>query len=689
MSATVKRIPKRIPKRITSTELKQQVNNDLFDDVEHVNDNDVNSFSKHKLKILRGKKKSQCESSIKTVEKLTKYSPKLLEKPKKVTPVWMPPSKIQPAPIKAKNINNSDVKVLSLSNKEDQIPFGIDNDSLPLGYEVDSKGRICKTSGRKKDQLLPIANKPFRIVASASDHNENDCSHIIQFPDRNGNAREVTLKDEDWLDKNRICEKLLMNKGLKIASKKLFDEFVSDSEIPDHKLIVNQLGWIREQNEMIYITPNEIIGRTGLKNIIHNFNSSEESSVREKCGSLADWQNNTLQHAAKFPPALLSILIAFASTIASFLKVSSGGYHLYGMSSGGKSSSLKAAATVFGCASNSGGRSSFVQDWLVTANALDPMLASRCNNLLPLDELGMFSGSLSDVIYKIETGKGKKRSNVSGGLQKILQWNSTVVSAGEISIKETLDKQKQYKEGTRVRILDINFDRLLQDMGGSKDNDFFASLNEYCESYYGTAGLEFIKALIGEYRTYDNVEIELKREFQSCCEELVGDSEFSNFKMRGIQRFALVYLAGKLSHSFGILKPVTLESIKRVVESAMSVWINSKDLASEGELGAEKLAAYLRMNAHVMKNSIISHFGGGSVVTGYIYQNQFYVDPEAMKQILGSYNLKKTMHYLNEKGYLITADDGRFQLRRTLPGSANKRYYYVISPDLCEASFEG
>lgn len=583
------------------------------------------------------------------------------------------------------------VKKKSTANSDhSEIPFHLEEDSLPYGYELDSRGRICKLTGKNSDILTPIAEQPVKMVATASDVDGNNLTKVIQFPDLNGKVKEQIIRDEDWYDKNSVIERKLASRGLEILNKKLFKGYLNDTEVSDHQLMVDCMGWIHEQGSMVFITPNDIVGDTEGQGIIRNFNSPEEIGMWEKKGTLRDWQENTLKHAAEFSPALFAILVAFASPLSSFLEINSGGFHLYGMSSGGKSSSLKAGATVFGRPAGSGrNKNSFLKTWHVTGNALDPLLVSRCNCLLALDELGMFNGNLSEVIYKIESGEGKKRSNIDGGLQNTAYWDTTVISAGEVSLKETLEKQKQYKEGTRVRLLDINFDKIVESLNTSKDNQYFSELSKHCNDFHGTAGIEFVRALIKHYGIYSNAERELIQLFTECCDELLRDRDYTNFQGRGLERLALVYFAGKLAHNYGIISTIPLEKIKQVVVTAMDVWLDSKDLASEGELGAEKLAGYLRMNAHAMKGIAITTFCVGNQTAGYIYQGQFFIISDALKKILGTVNLNKTMHFLKEHNLLTTPESGtRLQMRKTLPGRPQKEYFYVVSQDICEMSFE-
>jgi putative DNA primase/helicase len=72
--------------------------------------------------------------------------------------------------------------------------------------------------------------------------------------------------------------------------------------------------------------------------------------------------------------------MAFASMLLHPANMESGGIHLVGLSSSGKTTVLRVAASVYGA-------SNYLHRWRATTKGLEALAALRCDTLLILDEL--------------------------------------------------------------------------------------------------------------------------------------------------------------------------------------------------------------------------------------------------------------------------------------------------------------
>lgn len=78
----------------------------------------------------------------------------------------------------------------------------------------------------------------------------------------------------------------------------------------------------------------------------------------------------------------------------------SGGFHLYGDSSGGKTTHLQVAASVYGSPR-------CVRSWRSTDNALESIAAAHSDGLLVLDEIGMCDPRIiGETVYMLGNGSG-------------------------------------------------------------------------------------------------------------------------------------------------------------------------------------------------------------------------------------------------------------------------------------------
>ena len=77
---------------------------------------------------------------------------------------------------------------------------------------------------------------------------------------------------------------------------------------------------------------------------------------------------------------VFAVACAFAGPLLRPAGMESGGFHIRGDSSSGKTTALRLAASVYG-------GPSYMQRWRTTDNALEAIAAQHCDSLLILDEL--------------------------------------------------------------------------------------------------------------------------------------------------------------------------------------------------------------------------------------------------------------------------------------------------------------
>ena len=94
----------------------------------------------------------------------------------------------------------------------------------------------------------------------------------------------------------------------------------------------------------------------------------------------------------------------------------SGCFHLYGLSSMGKTTCLRTAASVWGSGADGG----YVRTWRSTANGLEATLAGANDTFLPLDEVGQADGrELGQALYMTAGGVGKQRMRRDASLKPV------------------------------------------------------------------------------------------------------------------------------------------------------------------------------------------------------------------------------------------------------------------------------
>ncbi|GAB7258917.1 DUF927 domain-containing protein [Dickeya ananatis] len=114
---------------------------------------------------------------------------------------------------------------------------------------------------------------------------------------------------------------------------------------------------------------------------------------KSKKGNLPGWQTQIASASLDSPFIMLAICCAFAGYCIYFTDVETGGIHLYGKSSKGKSTALLVAASIYG-------NKDYVSDWNITEAALEELAESRNHGLLILDEVSLLDKNEKDAAQK-------------------------------------------------------------------------------------------------------------------------------------------------------------------------------------------------------------------------------------------------------------------------------------------------
>jgi putative DNA primase/helicase len=152
----------------------------------------------------------------------------------------------------------------------------------------------------------------------------------------------------------------------------------------------------------------------------------------------------------------LMISDAFAGPLSFHFGERSGGLHLVGASTIGKSIVLLAAGSVWGGGEINGFRCS----WQATSNGLEGVAAEHCDTFLPLDEMSEVSPQeAAATVYMMGNGAGKQRATRSGAAARTAKWRVNIGSNGEITLGDKLAEiGKRPRAGQKVRLADIPAD---------------------------------------------------------------------------------------------------------------------------------------------------------------------------------------------------------------------------------------
>ena len=178
--------------------------------------------------------------------------------------------------------------------------------------------------------------------------------------------------------------------------------------------------------------------------------------------------------------------------------------HFYGNTSQGKTTSLRAAASVWGCGAAVTSPQSFMHSWRMTANASENLLDAHSGIGICLDELASFDAkSAASFAYDFAAGRGKARMQDNTSSREQRGWQLFALSSGEKTLADHAQearvggRRKVMEGGAAARIINVPVGQIFTDVHGEPDaKEFAEKLGTASATFYGTAGPAFVEWLI-------------------------------------------------------------------------------------------------------------------------------------------------------------------------------------------------
>ncbi len=165
---------------------------------------------------------------------------------------------------------------------------------------------------------------------------------------------------------------------------------------------VNRTGWHVVGERQVFVLPDQVVGQPDNETVVLVGAAAAPYSSR---GTLDDWRQGIGRLSTGHSRIVLAVATALAGPLVHLVSGEGGGLNLYGQSSKGKTTTLRAAASVWGRGSADPG---FVRSWRATANAQEATAAIVTDTLLCLDEIGVAEGrDAAAAVYQLASVWGK------------------------------------------------------------------------------------------------------------------------------------------------------------------------------------------------------------------------------------------------------------------------------------------
>ncbi|MFN4352486.1 MAG: DUF927 domain-containing protein [Hylemonella sp.] len=580
-------------------------------------------------------------------------------------------------------------------------PFTVDDSGVwHVGYDKDGKRNppewICSR---------------LEVEAMTRDQDGDGWGYLLTFADPIGRPKQWAMPSRMLSGDGGEYRSTLLNMGLRIAqstrARNLLSQYIQTRQPDQFASCTDRVGW----HGRAFVLPKETIGGEA-ERIVFQTDTAMENTFRTK-GTAEQWRQHVGSLCAGNSRLVFAVACALAGPLLRPAGVESGGFHLRGDSSSGKTTALKVAASVYG-------GPSYLQRWRTTDNALEAIAAQHSDCLLILDELAQVDPKTAgECAYMLANEQSKARATRAGAPRPRLAWRLLFLSAGELGLADHMaEGMKRTRTGQEVRMADIPADagagmgafECVHDYEGGAA--FSKHITGMAGGVYGALGRAWLQWLTEHA---DTLKADIRKASAALVAQLVPEGASGQVERVGA-RFALVGAAGELATAAGLTGWQAGES-ERAARACFNAWLAARGGIGNGEVTAilRQVRSFLEANGEgsftwwhratddrnaktlnrcgfrrlVHKDAPISTEGdfqrefGDDVksVPSFAIDDtttEFFVLAEKFKSELAKgFDADTVARVLLEHECLIVQERGRFTYKTRLPGIGNARCYRI------------
>ena len=427
----------------------------------------------------------------------------------------------------------------------------------PAGYEVNPEG-VFKTRVGEDGVIRysKIASAPIFLAGRTSDVLSGEARRQVVWRGANGWTSRI-VERRTIMDSRRLIALADWEAPVNSMSTPLLIPFLTDFEAENaHRLAavrsVNRMGWLPDGSFILadqHHSPNHeedpytLSAPPGLETVATGWTCE---------GTWEEWLE-AVELAKEFPLMMIAIYASAAAPLLEMLKVSGFVIDFSGETSGGKTTALRMAASVWGRPAES--YPTAMYSWDSTKVWIERTCGFLCNLPVILDETkrAKHPSTVRDVIYDFCQGQGRGRG-APDGTRHTATWRSVLISSGEGAATSF-----SQDAGTRARVISIEGKPLGNNaaVGGrvSEDIQLVLSMN------WGHLGRKIIKYLIA-HRVHWPV---FRQRFQETRERYINAARGAVAR-RHATYIAVLDLTARILEQIGLPQP-TFDPFEFLVET--------------------------------------------------------------------------------------------------------------------------
>jgi putative DNA primase/helicase len=420
---------------------------------------------------------------------------------------------------------------------------GDDTQSTRPFFHVNERGVWFHGFSQQGDSLPPQwICSPLHVPAKSRDSDNGEWGYLLEFEDADGKSKRWAMPASMLAGDGTQYRSVLLSMGLQIGAgvqaKNQLTVYIQTRQTEVRVRCTDRIGW----HDDVYVLPDRTIGESD-ELVMFQAPGGVVSQFKQR-GTLEQWRAEVAALCRGNSRLAFCVSAAFAAPLLHHSGVASGGFHIFGDSSSGKSTAFKVAGSVYG-------GKDYPRNWRMTDNSCELVAAQHSDALLLLDEIAQVDPKVvGDTVYMLANETGKGRATQTATARKVSTWRVLFLSDGEVSLANHMSEAgKGTRGGHDVRMAHIAadagkglgvYDTLHDFASGAALSDHLARMAHH---HYGVAGLTFIEWAVSRADKLADV---LRSRVNKLSHELCPDGAHGQVS-RVAARFALVGVAGEMA----------------------------------------------------------------------------------------------------------------------------------------------
>jgi putative DNA primase/helicase len=432
------------------------------------------------------------------------------------------------------------------------------------------------------------------VLSFTRDQDGGGWGYLLSFADPLGNVKTWAMPARMLSGDGAEYRAYLLSQGLRISTaqraRNLLTQYLQTRQPDTFTTCTDRIGW----HGRAFVLPRETIGDDEDGRIVFQSDQAMENTFTQR-GTAEQWRDRVGALCVGNSRLAFAVACAFAGPLLRVAGVESGGFHLRGGSSTGKTTALKVAASVNGGAN-------YLQRWRTTDNALEAIAAQHCDSLLVLDELAQVDPKTAgECAYMLANEQSKARATRNGAPRPRLSWRLLFLSAGELGLSDHMaEGQRRARTGQEIRMADIPADAgaghgLLENLHGIEGGGaaFSRQIVEAAGRCYGAPGRAWLQWLTEHT---DTLRADVRQRMQALADQIIPEAAGGQVHRVGL-RFALVGAAGEMATVAGLTGWPVGES-ERAARACFNAWLSTRGGTGDGEVTAMLRQVRAFLEAH-------------------------------------------------------------------------------------------